>query len=176
MRRARVVAGIWAVASVAMAAEAPAFEFRGHKIGEPIEVSFSNPKRQCTAAGVLVCQDMKTGKIGDTEVALAYTYYEGRLFGVGMTFPETNFVGIRDMLTGRYGEPATAVTEEMQTPLGAKYASAKITWRFAEGDLVLDQRFGSINKSGLVFSDAAATARLEAANKASRQAAGRGAF
>lgn len=146
----------------------PAFEFRGHVIGEPIEKHFPywaedfrtrvrNRLPGCIkdrAPGTAVCNDLTAQKdptifasdmsVGGVSVEqLRYTFLDGKLHGVEMSFGFDATQAIHEMLVAKYGKPAS----EKIGLLG----SIETRWAFREGNLLLTMNPGPRFASSLAF-------------------------
>lgn len=159
----------------------PNFEFRGHKIGEPIEQNFpywSQGYRgldlpYCSkkeAHGVYECEDNTitvkkqygTDKlVGDVPVLLLnYKFLDGKLVGLDMGFDFRSYSNIAGMLRGKYGKPSKEVNEKIQNRAGATFDSIISEWKFKEGTLRLHMRFARIDTSWLTFESPKAEAEI----------------
>lgn len=186
------------LASTAQAAELPAdrvglpsFEFREHKAGEELATAYPRNRgilSPCRDGGgdrtLVYCYDRGSGFGGAingyiqnvTVPSLKYFYYEGKLMTVEMLFGADDYEAILQMLVGRYGPVAVQDTQAVQNSLGVQYANRMALWRFAEGNLQIQERYELANQSKLVFTDTAGMARFNEAVAKMQQDAGRSAF
>lgn len=182
MKRAVLVFGLWAAASAALPAGLPAFEFRGHKLGEAIDPIFTEgqTERQCRRASggeTLNCLDLQVSSVGDVPVeGIMYSYYQGRLYSVLMPFKNSSYPVLRQMLIGKYGQPTKESIETLQNGAGATIANDTAAWAFAEGALRIQSRTNRIDRGSLEFVNTAVNQQLAATLAAEAQAKGKDAF
>jgi hypothetical protein len=130
----------------------PHFTFRNHKIGE----SISN-FQYCEDSDAFgkICNEAEPGTIinvGKVPVlTLFYEFDQNKLYGVAMMFGNAYMPDIIGMLEGKYGKPAKVSNEPVQNQAGATFNNHVYTWNFSEGQLVLEERYGRIDKGGLHF-------------------------
>lgn len=181
----------------------PAFEFRGHRIGDDAHVRFpylergkqQEPMPSCYsqaysgAPGHYYCEDpeLEVVDLDFTQYArkeigglpfqrLEYEILDGQLVGVGMTVASHDYLKLRSMLIGKYGEPDSETTETVSNRMGAEFSNVVSVWEFAEGDLVLKQRDGRLSQSGFRFVNPAAGAAIIKRIEERGQDAGKTAF
>lgn len=175
---------------------APAFEFRGHHIGESAQDHFpyfdkgfvSGDQPYCTQKSELkahvYCADLTVYvpnqrylRLADVPINdLNYGFLDGRLYTVEMGFPAESFFALRTMLTGKYGPPGHDETAVVQNRLGAKFDSHTATWAFAEGTLFLREHSVDLRAGTLWFLNPRAEAEIKATREAPKLKAGKEAF
>ncbi len=169
----------------------PAFEFRGHSIGEDINTNFPYwregyrgiDKDSCEGGdehGVYECDDptiikvldfqmlsgIKEKVVGDVIVIwLRYSFYDGKLYGLNMAFSAMRWGDMRTMLVGKYGEPSSDVMHSVQNALGATFENFVTTWKFRDGVLKLTERYPDMETSYLEFEEPGVAEKI-AASKA----------
>jgi hypothetical protein len=122
------------------------FEFRGHRVGEPVEKnfpywvkgyrSFDLPYCSKHDGGIVSCADpAKT--IGDVHIgSLLYFFFDQKLYSIGMSFSTNTHSKVRTMLIGKYGLPNAERNEPVQNTMGAVFDNLISEWYFLEGTLV----------------------------------------
>jgi hypothetical protein len=170
----------------------PAFEFRGHVIGEPAEKHFpywaedfrtrlKNRLPGCIkdeVPGMADCADVtaekegqfgKTRFVGDTPIhEIRYVFLDGRLATLKMFFDFDSTEAIRQMLIAKYGKPAS----EKIGLLG----SVETRWAFREGTLLLTMNPGPRFASSLVFENPTADPIIAERRAAVAKQKAKGAF
>jgi hypothetical protein len=146
----------------------PAFAFRGHQIGESIDANFpywaqgyrgldrksSHSLPYCDKAdnGTVTCTDMTVDNVGGAEIiAFNYKFFNGKLFSATMSFYTAYYSEVRGLLGGKYGNPTAERSEPVQNLAGATFDNIVTEWKFREGVLKLQMRFGEINTGILIF-------------------------
>lgn len=158
-------------------ASLPSFEFRGHRIGEPIEQNFPYWAEGVRGAflpfcarhniiGIYSCNDptievddwvagRAIGKklvVGDVPVlGLHYIFLDNHLSGVEMVFDIKVYLRIFGMLNGKYGPPQSEKIEPFQDGEGVRFRTVVSDWAFKEGVLRLYMRFSNARTSHLSF-------------------------
>ena len=169
--------GLALAAAVATAGgDLPKFEFQGHTVGEALGPS--NRGTVCVKQPPMITAcAQRLSKVGDVPVTgFDLRFADDKLYEVMMSFGRKDYPAIREMLVGKYGEPAGETVEKVQTRIGASFDDHRVSWRFAEGDLKLVERAGELETSAILFTDAAARKRIEDAIAAAAQEKGRKAF
>ncbi len=146
------------------------FEFRGHKIGEPIEKGFPYYKQENKYNGKPYCDKgsdnqytcpdrtaivkdngVESIKVGDIYiVALNYEFFNNKLYGMHMVFGPHSYDRIKLMLIGKYGPPTNDINSVVVNNYGGSFDNNKTTWIFIDGVLELEKRV-SVNSSLLRF-------------------------
>lgn len=171
----------------------PEFEFRGHKIGE--EISFKSPRwnksgnDRCYSLAVkeiLLCDDKAAEtkssgityrKVGDVYIThLTYMFFDNKLFSLNMSFGSDDFLNIRAMLTGKYGDPSREKRDVIKNMAGASFDKIITEWDFKEGVLRLTMRDGKIDTSWLKFENPEALSLIGQRIGAANEAKGKSAF
>lgn len=135
----------------------PAFEFRGRRIGDP----------QPT-------YDEKIDKIGEIYIwsGIDYHYDETGLTSVDGFLYRGYEEPLREAFIAKYGQPNSTREEILRNGLGAPVLNRITTWRFKEGNLVLQSTYGLDGTSHFEFENPAAQARKKAKEKAKARSAG----
>jgi hypothetical protein len=174
----------------------PAFEFRGHRIGEDIETNFpywaqgfrglDSPYCSKKENGTVECDDptvLRQGKygsekfVGDVPInGLTYEFFTGKLYSVTMFFYTAYYSKLHEMLVGKYGEPSSERVEPIQNMAGASFENIISEWKFREGVLKLQMRFGQINTGMLNFFNPGVSHEIYARDSKRQQSEGRKAF
>jgi hypothetical protein len=141
----------------------PTFEFRGHRIGEPVEKNFpywakgfrSLDLPYCSKhdGGIVSCAD-SAKTVGDVYIgSLLYFFFDQKLYSIGMSFAANAHAKVRTMLIGKYGFPNAERNDPVQNTMGAVFDNLVSEWNFAEGTLVLKMRSGKVDTSFLTFNN-----------------------
>jgi hypothetical protein len=194
--------GAWAADKKAKPAiPLPPFEFRGHMIGEPIETNYLNWEYKPNENGALECfkddfeiihcndptvqtspdyRNHKTHKtthyrrLGDVSIEyLTYGFFDGKLALMTMEFENINYIKIREMTIGKFGEPKREKIEKTQNTMGASFDNLTSEWDFREGVLSLRQRANRIDTGMLKFTSTEADAEITKRMKQKNQEKGR---
>jgi TonB family protein len=146
MIRALVCAFLLAPALAAGQSRRPAFEFRGHRLGESIADSgVVDLCDEGAVAGVRTCIETSV-RIGEATVSLSYSYLHGKLYYVFVSFDQDEFGALTAVLRARYGRPEVRM-EPFATVGGVRTSNPIYSWRFREGTFDV-RRYGSSLTSG----------------------------
>jgi hypothetical protein len=107
---------------------------------------------------------------------LTYSFFDGRLYSVGMGFGIKFYPEIRDMLAGKYGKPTREKAQNVQNRAGANFENVVSEWDFREGTLKLNMRFGKIDTSWLLFDNPSIERQIQARKAAIGEQRGKRAF
>jgi hypothetical protein len=88
---------------------------------------------------------------------------DGVVTTVIVTFSQGGFATARAAVVGKYGEPSSRKTVELQNRAGAKFQSEQLIWKRDDGDIRLTERTDAIDSSELVMRSKAQVERDEAA-------------
>lgn len=149
----------------------PAFEFRGHHIGEEINKYF--PFWQQGYRGLdlssceknngdtIVCYEAEAN-IGGSEVGISYWFYNRMLYSVVMVFDEESYSNIKTLVEGKYGKPLEEYNDHVQNAMGVIFNNTISEWKFREGLLKLHMRSGKIDTGALEFDDPTVDQKISA--------------
>lgn len=173
------------------------FEFRGHRVGEDVNLHFSYWSEGFRSLDLPYCSELKVpGHVqcddptvdvkdqyisykavgGVTIQGLYYSFYQGHLYGVDMWFMKNRFLDIRAMLEGKYGKPDREKAGTVQNAMGASFDNVEADWAFKEGTLSLKMIAGDINTSWMSFAVDDVASRIAAKEQEMGKSKGKTAF
>lgn len=139
-----------AVNHVAAQSTLPRFEFKGIQFGDSLPRSKGFLRgnglgchEDKQVASSQFCSDYAIdARLANVPVGSQFRrYLDGRLIELGMPFNSEKYDEITEVLTARYGEPASTVRDQIQNRLGANFTNETKKWPFADGELALE-RYG----------------------------------
>ncbi|WP_145616824.1 hypothetical protein [Nitrospirillum bahiense] len=163
-------------------AQAKTFEFRGHTLGEPIELSFPDWRnkdpygiRGChdeVVSGYLACPEKREAvdprsslgsyKIGDVEIdRINYDYYDGKLASIDVGFSIVKFETIRNMMEGKYGKPNRDEYVNTYGGYGLIFNNRQCDWSFPQGTLRLSLYYLDMHMSRIEFINPTVEAKIK---------------
>ena len=128
------------------------FDFRGQKLGEPLDeqaliargydcMKSSQFDRSCFAPFNLE----KGERIGNVLVQLQYYLLDSKFAGLDIGFGWAANDTIREAFTAKYGTPHKTEIETVQNRMGASFQRRKHTWQSTDGTLELTEGIDSHN-------------------------------
>jgi len=158
--------GLWATVS---AAAAPAFDFKGIRLGES-----STPKQIRERLGVScgigaediqVCNGRVTIAEEPAEMNLVLSA-TGVVQRINLTLEPEQFDIVATELIRKFGKPATHSRSTVQNGFGANFAQQAIQWNGPAGTVLFFEKYaGSLRQSMLFFSTAADRRKMESLKK-----------
>ncbi len=150
----------------------------GLKLGEPLaasEIPICPPSTNRYRAE-FICIEKSTGPYEDT-IARLYNIpfndtflptiglQDGLVSSLHITFRHEIYQKYKDILIQRYGLPTKKSTSEVRTGMGVLLSSETLEWRWQKNTLHLFQRFDTVDRSLIAFTNIE-TSRLASLKKA----------
>ena len=150
-----VVGAVGSVAAQQPTAARPAFEFRGLRFGDSVPKSKGflrgnglHCDQRKEAPGAISCDDLTGIKIAGIAISSPLRgYLDQRLYDLYMSFDSSDYDGLVDAFTTRYGKPDSTATEDVHNRMNASFKNELKLWRFSDGELRLE-RYGSTVTEG----------------------------
>ena len=136
------------------AASYPLFEFRGLRVGTPLEEAKAKGiVDECDQITDYVGCSLKKNEIGEVSIWQSYIdFTDGRLDTFMIDVGSDWFDQLASNLRSAYGEPCGSASKKLENAYGATFGGDELSWCFSDGNLVLRRHNKEdFRKAGLVF-------------------------
>jgi hypothetical protein len=147
-------AAVAAEQAKAKAASYPLFEFRGLRMGTPLEeAKAKGVVADCAKITDYVACRLTKDAIGEVAIWQSYVdFSEGKLDTFMIDINSDWFDQLVTNLRSAYGEPCGSDTKKLQNAYGATFDGDELWWCFSDGNMVLRRHNKEdFRKAGLVF-------------------------